>query len=173
MKKLKALTIFIFVVGMLFCLLGGLMLSTLERTLHTWEQLQLAGSEGTQILTVAELRAGIIMHSVWYLFLGLLSMVCGAGLFLLKEWARKLWLALLVLFAVVTLYWFAGDAYQGRMLWPSNLIGYPISGMLIAGMWLFFTREKIKSHFSAPPKRSPAIEVPSSTDYADLVNKSA
>lgn len=158
MKKLKALTVLIFGVGMLFCLLGGLMLLTLERALHTWEQLQLAGSEGAQILTVAELRTGIITHSVWYLFLGLLSMISGVGLFLLKEWARILWLGLLVLFAVCNFYWFIGDAYQGRMLEPSNLIGYPVSFALIIAMWFYFTRQKTRSRFSAPAGGSPATD---------------
>ena len=104
MKKLKALTIFIFGFGVLLFLLGVLMPLTLERNLQTWELLQLAGSDGAQVLTVSELRAGIITHSVWYLFLGLLTMVSSLGLFLLKEWALKLWLGVLVLFAVVTLY---------------------------------------------------------------------
>ncbi len=140
MKKLKALTIFIFVFGGLLFLLGVLMLSSLERNLQTGELLQRGGSVGAQVLTVTELRAGIVTHSVWYLFLGLLTMVSGVGLFLLKEWARKLWLTLLVLFAVVTFYWFLGDAYQGRMLNLDNLIGYPISAVLIIGMWVYFIR---------------------------------
>jgi len=153
LKKLKALTIFIFGFGVLFFLLGGLMLLSLERNLHTWQQLQLAGSEGAQILTVSELRTGIITHSVWYLFLGLLTMACSAGLFLLKEWARKLWLGVLVLFAVATLYWFLGDVYHGRMLELDNLIGYPILAVLIIGMWLYFTRPKTKTRFSAQPEK--------------------
>jgi hypothetical protein len=140
LKKLKALTIFIFVFGGLLFLLGVLMLSSLERNLQTWELLQRGGSEGAQVLTVAELRAGIVTHSVWYLFLGLLTMVSGVGLFLLKEWARKLWLTLLVLFAVVTFYWFLGDAYQGRILNLDNLTGYPVSAVLIIGMWVYFIR---------------------------------
>ena len=146
MKKLKALAIFIFGFGVLLFLLGGLMLLSLERNLQTWEMLQLAGSEGAQVLTVAELRAGIVTHSVWYLFLGLLTMVSGVGLFLLKEWARKLWLGVLVLFAVASLYWFLGDVYQGRMLDLDNLIGYPILAVLIIGMWLYFTRPKSRKN---------------------------
>ena len=146
MKKLKALAIFIFGFGVLLFLLGGLMLLSLERNLQTWEMLQLAGSEGAQVLTVAELRAGIVTHSVWYLFLGLLTMVSGVGLFLLKEWARKLWLGVLVLFAVATLYWFLGDVYQGRMLDLDNLIGYPLLAVLIIGMWLYFTRQKSRKN---------------------------
>ena len=155
MKKLKALTIFIFGFGVLLFLLGVLMPLTLERNLQTWELLQLAGSEGAQVLTVSELRAGIITHSVWYLFLGLLTMVSSLGLFLLKEWALKLWLGVLVLFAVVTLYWFVGDAYQGRMLDLDNLIGYPILALLIIGMWLYFTRQKTKTRFSAVVAKKP------------------
>jgi hypothetical protein len=146
LKKLKALAIFIFGFGVLLFLLGGLMLLSLERNLQTWEMLQLAGSEGAQVLTVAELRAGIVTHSVWYLFLGLLTMVSGVGLFLLKEWARKLWLGVLVLFAVATLYWFLGDVYQGRMLDLDNLIGYPLLAVLIIGMWLYFTRQKSRKN---------------------------
>ena len=158
MKKLKALTIFIFGFGALLFLLGGLMLLSLERNLQTWELLQHAGSEGAQVLTVSELRVGIVTHSVWYLFLGLLTMVCGAGLFLLKEWARKLWLGVLVLFAIATLYWFLGDVYQGRMLDLDNLIGYPILAMLIIGMWVYFTRKKTRTCFSAAPVKKAKVD---------------
>lgn len=147
MRKLKALTIIIFLIGIAFVLLGALLLSTLERNLQTWEQLQLAGSEGALQIPVEQLRAGIISHSIWYVALGSLTMVSGVGLFLLKDWARKLWLNLLIIFAVVSLYWLAGDCYQGQLLLPENLIGYPITGVLILGMWLYFTRQKTKSRF--------------------------
>ena len=149
MKKLKALTIFIFVSGGLCFVLSGLMLSSLETNLRTWEQLQLAGSEGAQRISVETLRTGIVSQSIWYLVLGLLSMVSSVGLFQLKEWARRLWLGLLVVFAVASLYWFAGDCYQGRLLELDNLIGYPITALLIFGMWIYFTRQKTRNRFVA------------------------
>ena len=68
----------------------------------------------------------------------------GGGLFLLKEWARKLWLASLVLLFVVTLYWLVIDCYMGSMLEPDNVIGYPISFALIIGLWLYLTRDQTK-----------------------------
>lgn len=125
------------------------MLLTLETQLRTWEQLQLAGSEGALRISVETLRTGIVSHSIWYLVLGLLSMVSSVGLFLLKEWARRLWLALLVVFAVASLYWFVGDCFGGRMLDLDNLIGYPIIGLLIPLMWIYFTRQKTRTRFLA------------------------
>lgn len=70
-------------------------------------------------------------------------MVSAVGLFLLKEWARKLWLGLLVLMAAISLYWFADEYRRGVLLEPQNLIGYPIIAVLIIAMWLYFTRQKL------------------------------
>jgi hypothetical protein len=147
MKKVKAISIFIFLFGGFCVVLCLLMLSSLQRTLDTWKMLQLAGSEGAQAISLENLRQGIITHSIWYAVIGVLSLVSGVGLFLFMEWARKLWLASLVLLSFVTLYWFAIDCYQGRFLEPDNLIGYPISFMLIGGMWFYLTRRKTKILF--------------------------
>lgn len=144
MKKLKAVAIFIFVFGAFCLVLAGLLLSTLERNLQTWRILQLAGQPMAQQISVADLRAGIIRHSIWYMGIGFLATISGVGLFLLKEWARKLWLASLVLLFVVTLYSLVIDCYQGRMLELDNVIGYPMSFALIIGLWLYLTRDQTK-----------------------------
>ena len=144
MKKLKAVSVFIFIFGAFFLVLAGLQLSTLQQNLQTWRLLQLAGRPMAQQISVAELRAGIIRHALWYVGIGSLATISGVGLFLLKEWARKLWLASLVLLSVVTLYWLLIDGYQGRLLEPDNLIGYPISFALIIGLWLYLTRDHTK-----------------------------
>ena len=144
MKKLKALSLFIFVFGAFCLVFAGLQLFDLERNLKTWRLLQLAGHPMAQQIDVADLRAGIIRHSIWLIGIGLLSTISGAGLFLRREWARKLSLALLILLSVVTLYWFAFECYQGRLLEPENLIGYPIFLVLVIGIWLYLTRQKTK-----------------------------
>jgi hypothetical protein len=144
MKKLKALSIFIFVFGA-FCLVFAVVqLFTLETNLRTWRLVQLAGRPMAQQISVEDLRASIIRHSIWFIGIGLLSTISGLGLFLLKEWARKLWLASLMLLSIITLYWFAFDCYLGRLLEPENLIGYPITFVLIISMWLYLTRQKTK-----------------------------
>jgi len=144
MKKLRAVSIFIFLFGVLCLVVAGLQLATLEQNLHTWRLLQLSGRPMAQQISVAELRAGIIRHSIWYIGIGLLATISGVGLFLLKEWARKLWLASLVLLFVVTLYWFLIDCFRGRLLELDNLIGYPVSFALIIGLWLYLTRYQTK-----------------------------
>jgi len=144
MKKLRAVSIFIFLFGAFCIVLAAFLLSTLERNLETWRLLQLSGRPMAQQISVADLRAGIMRHSIWYLGIGALATISGVGLFVLKEWARKLWLALSVLLFVVTFYWFLIDAYQGRMLEPDNLIGYPLSFGLIIGLWLYLTRDQTK-----------------------------
>lgn len=161
MKKLKAVTIVVFGFGTLCVLLAGLFLSSLEQNLQTWAQLQRAGMEGAQQISVESLRAGIISHSILLLAIGALSMVSGVGLFLLKEWARKLWLGMLVLLAVVSIYWFASDWYEGYILEPENVIGYPIIAVLMFGMWVYFTRPATKNRFLAGrPREASAPDTP-------------
>lgn len=144
MKKLRVLSIFNFVFGAFCLVLAGLQLSTLERNVQTWRLLQLAGQPMAQQISVDDLRAGIIRHSMWYIGIGFLATISGVGSFLLKEWARKLWLASLVLLFFVALYWLVIDSYMRRLLEPDNLIGYPISFGLIISQWLYLTRDQTK-----------------------------
>jgi hypothetical protein len=76
----------------------------------------------------------------------LLSIVCAVGLFLVKDWARKLWLGVLILLAVISLYWLAGKYLQG-LLRGEDVIGYLIIGVIIIATWLYLTREKTKQFF--------------------------
>ena len=144
MKKLKAVAIFIFVFGVLCLLMCVLMMSSLEQMTLTWGQLQTAGEQ----LDVSSIRAGIIYHSIWYAVIGLLSIVSAIGLFLRKEWARKLWLASLILLAGISLYWFVDEYRRDILLRPENMIGYPLIALIILAMWFYLTRQKTKGLFA-------------------------
>ena len=113
MKKLKALIIFIFLFGVFCSLFSVFMLFSLECNLKLWEELREAGMKGAQEIDLTRLRAGIISQAIWYAIIGVLSIVSSVGLFRTKEWARKLWLGVLILLAGVNLYWFASSYLQG------------------------------------------------------------
>ena len=133
MKTLKAVAIFIFLFGVVCLLMSFLMMSLLEQNL--------------QQADVSNLRAGIISHSIWFVVIGLLSIVSAVGLFLRKEWARKLWLASLILLAGISWYWFVDEVRGGVLLRPENVIGYPLIALLIVSMWFYLTRQKTKALF--------------------------
>jgi hypothetical protein len=146
MKKLKAVAIFISLIGLLCFLLSAYSLFTLENHLQLWDQLQRAGMPMAQKVSLASLRSATIAQAIWFAVIGLLSIVCAVGLFLVKDWARKLWLGVLILLAVISLYWLAGEYLQG-LLRGEDVIGYLIIGVIIIAMWLYFTREKTKQFF--------------------------
>jgi hypothetical protein len=146
MKKLKAVAIFISLIGLLCFLLSAYSLFTLENHLQLWDQLQRAGMPMAQKVSLASLRSATIAQAIWFAVIGLLSIVCAVGLFLVKDWARKLWLGVLILLAVISLYWLAGEYLQG-LLRGEDVIGYLIIGVIIIAMWLYFTREKTKRFF--------------------------
>ena len=163
MKKLRAFSIFIFVFGASCFVIAALQLATLEQNLQTWRLLQLAGRPIAQQISVADLRAGIIRQSICYMGIGCLATISAVGLFLLKEWARKLWLASLVLLFFVSLYWLIMDCYLRRMLEPANVIGYPITFALIIGMWLYLTRDQTRHLLQ---RKMPVISDPDTTSSA-------
>lgn len=146
MKTLKAITILIFLSGVVCSLLGIYILATLESQLKLWGELQRAGMKGAQSISLAELRAGIISHAIWLAITGLLSIAGSVGLFLLKEWARRLWLAVLILLAGINVYWFA-NAFLHGPLRMEDVIGYPILGVVLITLWLYFTRPHTKDYF--------------------------
>src|SRR4030095_4024622 len=146
MKKLKAVAIFISLIGLLCFLLSAYSLFTLENHLQLWDQLQRAGMPGAQKVSLARLRSATIAQAIWFAVIGLLSIVCAVGLFLVKDWARKLWLGVLILLAVISLYWLAGEYLQG-LLRGEDVIGYLIIGVIIIATWLYLTREKTKQFF--------------------------
>jgi len=143
MIKLKILATLIFLFGLFCFLFAAYMFFNLESNLQLWENLQRAGMEGAQNISLSQLRAGIITSVIWYAIVGLLSLVSGIGLFLLKNWARQLWLGVLILLAGINLYWL-GSEYQRDILGAGDLIGYFIFGVITVGMWLYFNKPKTK-----------------------------
>jgi hypothetical protein len=148
MIKIKILAVFIFIFG-LTCLLFALyMFLNLESNLQLWENLQRAGLEGAKSISRAELRSGIVTSAIWYAVIGLLSFISGIGLFLLKNWARQLWLGVLVLLTGICFYWLVSNFQRGFLdIW--DLIGYLFFGIIIAAMFIFLNKLQIKELFAA------------------------
>lgn len=144
MKRLKALTVVIFVIGVLCFVFSLLMISTLERTVLIWEMMQDEGVEGA---SASSLRAGLITVAIAYAVIGLGSMVSAVGLFLRREWARKLWLGVLFLLVASSLHFIVTDYHRGLLFRTENLIGYPIVATFIGGMWFYFTQQKTRDLF--------------------------
>jgi hypothetical protein len=144
MKKLRAVTIFILVFGGFFFLFGVSLLSTLEQ--HGMSP-QLRQYAAMHRISMAAAYSEIFNHSIAYAVIGLASIVSAAGLFFLKEWARKLWLGLLILMAAGTVYWFIGDYNKGLLSRIDSVVGYPLTIIFLIGMWLYFTRESTKDYF--------------------------
>jgi hypothetical protein len=149
MVKIKILAILIFIFGIFCTLFSAYMFFNLESTLLLWESLQQAGMEGAQKVSRADLRTGIITAAIWYAVIGLLSAISGIGIYLLKNWARQLWLGILLVLAGVSFYWLASE-YQKGILDAADLIGYLVIGILLAAMWFYFTRSKTRSLFVIP-----------------------
>ena len=144
MIKLKILATLIFIFGLFCSLFAAYMFFNLESNIQLWENLQRAGMEGAKNISTSQLRAGIITSAIWYATIGLLSLVSGIGLFLLKNWARQLWLGVLILLAGINLYWLVSE-YQRDILGAGDLIGYFIVGVVIAGMWFYLNKPQTKS----------------------------
>jgi|SRR5215510_3898896 len=146
MKMLRAVSILILVFG-LFCILVGLyQLITLQSTVQIWEQLQQAGSAIAQSISPSKLRARIVRDAFWFLVIGLLSTFCGVGLAFVKDWARKLWLGVLVLLAAINLYSLA-DYYLRGVLRGADVFGFLVIGAVLCAMWFYFRRSKTRSLF--------------------------
>ena len=122
------------------------MFFTLESHLQLWENLQRAGMEGAQSISLSNLRSGIITAAVWYAIIGLLSLVSGVGLFLARNWARQLWLGVLILIAGIHIYWLVSE-YQRDILDVGSFIGYFVVGVLVVAMWLYLNKQQTKNLF--------------------------
>jgi len=146
MVKLKILSTLIFLFGLFCFLFAAYMFFNLESNIELWENLQRAGMEGAQNISLSNLRSGIITSAIWYGIVGFLSLISGVGLFLLKNWARILWLGVLILLAGINLYWLMSE-YQRDILHAGDLIGYFIVGVMIVFMWLYFNKLQTKSLF--------------------------
>jgi hypothetical protein len=144
MIKLKIFAALIFIFGLLLFVLGIELLVSLERNIQLMEQMQRAGR--AQDINLPIFRTIIINSAISYLVVGLLSLVSGVGLFLLKNWARLMWLGMLVLLAVMNLYWLVSE-YRRDTLGVGNFLVYFVIGAVIIGMWLYFNNHKTKNLF--------------------------
>ena len=146
MIKLKIIATLIFTFAVFCLVFATYMFLSLESNIRLWENLQRAGMEGAKNISLSNLRSGIITSAIWYAIVGFLSLISGVGLFLLKNWARLLWLGVLILLAGINLYWLV-SYYQRDILRVGDLIGYFIVGVMIVYMWLYFNKLQTKSLF--------------------------
>lgn len=144
MIKLKIFSALIFIFGLLLFIFGVELMVSLDRNIQLMKQMQLAGR--AQEINLPVFRTIIINSAVSYLVVGLLSLVSGVGLFLLKNWARLLWLGMLFLLAVMNFYWLVSE-YWRHTLGVGSFLGYFVIGAVIVSMWLYFNNHKTKKLF--------------------------
>ena len=146
MRKLQIFAILIFLFGLFIFLFATYTVIDFERTVQHLESLQSAGMKEAQNIDFSRMRAGELTHYAWLAIIGLLSLVSGIGMFLLKNWARRLWIGMIILLAGIHLEGLI-SGIRNENLSPIDLPYFFVAGVVLFSMWFYLIKPRTKSLF--------------------------
>jgi hypothetical protein len=146
MRIIRTLAIVIVLVGAFYFGVGVLVLFTFESGLELMELAQRSGMKEAQSFDPATWRAGFIYNGATYTLLGTLAILSGIGLFSAREWARKLWLGVTILFALVSLLDLISH-YRSGLMDRGDWVGLGVISAVICVSWLYLTKASTVSLF--------------------------
>jgi hypothetical protein len=138
-RILKIFAIGIFLIGILYLGVGAWILFTFESTLQVMELAQRSEMKEAQSFDPNSWPAGFIFNGVMYTVVGALTLVSATGLFRAREWARRMWLGVTILFALLHLFWLMSH-YRSGLIDRGDSIGLGVVSAVVVGSWVYLTK---------------------------------
>ena len=147
MKMIRIFAVVIILLAIVQTALGIWTLFEYDWIAKHLELAKTAGHPIVQGLDIAAWRRNMVATAIVLALVGITSLVSGFGLFRFREWARKLWLAVISFSLVFYGAWFVSDVRSGY-LELANWIELFIVITIFGVSWWYFTRPTIRQSFS-------------------------
>jgi hypothetical protein len=121
-------------------------LQMVEKSLAILQDMRNAGSQTLDGVDFSVFRIVLYVNAILTTIIGILSVVSGIGILLMKRWARLLWIGTLILMMTWMTYSFIMSSINRGFVITDALANVVIM-LLLAALFYFFSREKTRSHF--------------------------
>ncbi|SRR6266404_1184212 len=115
----KSLTLVVIALGIVYVLLAANFLHQYREVARVLATYGITETEINEFEPIASARRALLGGSIVSACFGALTLIAGAGLFLAKEWARRLWLALASFLPLLHLFRLVAD-YKLGALWMAE-----------------------------------------------------
>jgi hypothetical protein len=145
MKRIRILAILVLPLGLLYLAVGVFSLYHYRKILQLFayygvpDEIQMSNPDTAQ--TRGKLWGAFLEFSI----ISVIVLIVGFGLYLAKEWARKLWLALAPLLVVMHVARLAMDYRQSNFLLVERIAEVMLIGALAVLSWFWLWRKSINA----------------------------
>ena len=143
---IRIFAVFIFLFGVAQAGLGIWGLSTVNQTAQILSTARAAGEPILRELDIMVLKRTVFSLSIALILTGSATVLSGFGVFYFREWARKLWLAVISVLLLFEGTWFLSDVLKGYLRWD-NWVELFFFVAIFGLSWGYFTRSKVRQKF--------------------------
>jgi hypothetical protein len=138
----KTLTLVVVALGIIYIALAANFLHQYREVARVLAYYGVSEAEIKDFEPIASTRTALLGGSIVCASLGMATLFAGAGLFLAKEWARKLWLAIATFLPLFHLFRLVADYKLGALWMAERALELVVVSLLAFISWRLFAHSK-------------------------------
>ena len=146
MKTVRIFAIISLLTSAFYSIIGVWGLLSFEKMSRLMGDFKSRGIPEMQQMNIADFRLGLLFIFSILSIIGLLTLVSGIGLFLVREWARKLWLGITIFLVPFYIFW-SYSRYARGALMIEDIFELIITLIVAIVSWKYLTRDSVKNLF--------------------------
>jgi hypothetical protein len=143
---IRILAVFILLFGVAQAGSGIWFVSSVDQVAQLLATAKSAGEPILREFDIVVWKSTVLLISIAFLVTGSATVVSGFGVFYFREWARKLWLAVISFLLVFEGVWFLSDVLRGYVR-LDNWIELFFFVAICGASWGYFTRSRVRQRF--------------------------
>ena len=145
---IRIIAVIIALLGLSHAVFGAWALSSIETITHVFEGAKASGEPMLQQMDIIAWKRNLYATAIISLLIGSTFVISSFGLFRFREWARKLWLAIISIALIFHGAWFLSSA-QGSYLKLRNWLEFFLVLAIFTVSWGYFTRSTVREIFTS------------------------
>mgnify|MGYP001605083163 CR=1 FL=1 len=155
MKTVRIFAIISLLTSAFYSIIGVWGLLSFEKMSRLMGDFKSRGIPEMQQVNIADFRLGLLFTFSILSIIGLLTLVSGIGLFLVREWARKLWLGVATFLVPFYFYWSYSHYVKGYSI-TEDVIELIVALLIAIVSWKYLTKNSVKKLFRDEKKETGA-----------------
>jgi hypothetical protein len=147
MREVRTISLIVLLLGLLYVAAAVVALYQYWGLTKLFEYYGISASEQLNIDSIVRMRRMLLGAIMLFTIASLLTLPSAVGLFFAKEWARKLWLVVVLMLALFHLVRLVADARGGVAIMVMRLLEVALIGLVASISWRRLTSESLKGVF--------------------------
>ncbi len=147
MREVRTISLIVLLLGLLYVAAAGFCLHQYRGVTRLFEYYGISASEQSNIDSIVRMRQMLLGASMLFTVAFLLTLPSAVGLFLAREWARKLWLGAVLILALFHLVRLVADLRGDGFTLAMRFLEVALIGLVASVSWRRLTSKSLKGVF--------------------------